>query len=211
MKAIQYIKLFTYLRDTEELEGIQIFRTINRVRKLPKEFLIEIDKILEGKEPNLVVEGVSYEQLREKDGMRPIRAILFLDWVRTEPEAAFSYMAESAHRRAPIQPLNKDEKEELDAAIERLKKQVKEVQPEPEIDKSKEDIIIDDSLDNEKEAPQPEPKNDKSKENIVIDDSLDNAKETPQPESRIDKANDSIVKESTAEKEIGTPTDKQEV
>lgn len=186
MKAIQYIKLFTYLRDTEELEGLQIFRTINRVRKLPKEFLIEIDKILEGKEPNLVVEGVSYEQLREKDGMRPVRAILFLDWVRTEPEAAFSYMAESAHRRAPIQPLNKDEKEELDAAIERLKKQVKEVpQSEPEIDKSKEDIIIEDSLDNVKEA--------------------------PQPDSRIDKANDCVVKESSAEKEIGTPTDKQKV
>lgn len=145
MKVIQYIKLFTYLRDTEELEGIQIFRTINRVRKLPKEFLIQIDKLLEGKEPNLEVEGVTYDQLRTKDGMRSIRAILFLDWVRTEPEAAFSYMAESAHRRAPIQPLNNDEKEELAAAIERLKKQVKvQPQPEPEVDKSKENIVIQD-------------------------------------------------------------------
>ena len=212
MKAIQYIKLFTYLRDIEELEGIQIFRTINRVRKLPKEFLIEIDKILDGKEPNLVVEGVSYEQLREKDGMRPIRAILFLDWVRTEPEAAFSYMAESAHRRAPIQPLNKDEKEELDAAIERLKKQVKEVpQPEPEIDKSEDDIVINDPIDNEKEVSQPEPNNDKYKENVVIDDSHNNAKETPQQEPEIDKANDCVVKEDSAEKETGTHTDKQEV
>lgn len=146
MKVIQYIKLFTYLRDTEELEGIQIFRTINRVRKLPREFLIQIDNLLEGKEPNLEIEGVTYDQLRNKDGMRPIRAILFLDWVRTEPEAAFSYMAESAHRRAPIQPLNNEEKEELAAAIERLKKQVK-VQPqlEPEVDKSKDDIVIQDS------------------------------------------------------------------
>ena len=79
MKVIQYVKLFTYLRDTEELEGIQIFRTINRVRKLPKKFLIQIDKLLEGKEPDLEVEGVTYDQLRTKDGMRPIRAILFLD------------------------------------------------------------------------------------------------------------------------------------
>lgn len=146
MKVIQYIKLFTYLRDTEELEGIQIFRTINRVRKLPKKFLIQMDKLLEGKEPDLEVEGVTYDQLRTKDGMRPIRAILFLDWVRTEPEAAFSYMAENAHRRAPIQPLNNDEKEELAAAIERLNKQVKvQPQPEPEVDKSKEDIVILDS------------------------------------------------------------------
>lgn len=166
MKAIQYIKLFTYLRDTEELEGIQILRTINRVRKLPNDFLIEVQRILEGEEPNLEISGVSYEELREKDGMRPIRAILFLDWVRTEPEAAFSYMAEGAHRRAPIQPLNNDEKEELALAIERLKKQVKS-QPQslPEVDESKNDIVFD------------EPKIDESKDDSgkVGKEHVDNA------------------------------------
>lgn len=179
MKVIQYIKLFTYLRDTEELEGIQIFRTINRVRKLPKEFLIQIDKLLEGKEPNIEVEGVTYDQLRNKDGMRPIRAILFLDWVRTEPEAAFSYMAESAHRRAPIQPLNRDEKEELAAAIERLKKQVKvQPQPEPEVDKSKEDIIIQDS-----ESTKMEEESEHKGENVEIE----NTGELPSTENSSEK------------------------
>lgn len=152
MKVIQYIKLFTYLRDEEELEGIQIFRTINRVRKLPQNFLLEVEKILDGKRSSLEVEGVTFDQLLDENGMRPIRAILFLDWVRTEPEAAFAYMAESANRRAPIQPLNEDEKDELAAAIERLKKQVKvQPQPEPEVDKSKEDIIIQDSESTKKE------------------------------------------------------------
>ena len=62
--------------------------------------------------------------------MKPIRAILFLDWLRTEPEAALAYMEEKAYMRAPIQPLSEDEKEDLAEAIERLKKQVK-VQPQP--------------------------------------------------------------------------------
>lgn len=173
MKAIQYFKLFTYLRDTEELEGIQIFRTINRVRKLPNDFLIEVQRILEGEEPNLEINGVSYEELREKDGMRPIRAILFLDWIRTEPEAAFSYMAEGAHRRAPIQPLNNDEKEELALAIERLKKQVKS-QPQslPEVDKSENDIVFDEPKVGESKVESEETRNEQTDNTNVVGSNL---------------------------------------
>ena len=70
MKAIQYIKLFNYLRDIEELEGIQSFRTINRVRKLPKEFLIEIDKILdEGREFTREIARKKYEDMKHKIGL----------------------------------------------------------------------------------------------------------------------------------------------
>ncbi|MCQ2306677.1 MAG: hypothetical protein MJ000_03805 [Bacteroidales bacterium] len=143
MKKIKYIKLFEYLRDTEELEGMQIFRTIFKVRNLPNEFLAEVEKIIEGKECSLEIDGISYGELVEKDGMKPIRAILFLDWLRTEPEAALAYMEEKAYMRAPIQPLSEDEKEELAEAIERLKKQVKvQPQPELEVDMSKNDIVI---------------------------------------------------------------------
>lgn len=173
MKTIQYFKLFTYLRDTEELEGIQIFRTINRVRKLPNDFLVEVQRILDGEEPNLEISGVSYEELREKDGMRPIRAILFLDWISKEPEAAFSYMAEGAHRRAPIQPLNNDEKEELAIAIERLKKQVKEQsQSSPEVDMSKNDIVFDEPKVDESKVDSEEVGKEQIDNSNVVDSSL---------------------------------------
>ena len=70
------------------------------------------------------LEAALNEELVEKDGMRPIRAILMLDWIRREPDAAFAYMAECT-RRAPIMPLNSEELDEVKLAIERLKKQVK--------------------------------------------------------------------------------------
>lgn len=142
MRIIEYIKLFNYLNDVEELEGMDIIRTIYRLRKVSKELLNGVDLILQGKEPDITINGVSYHELVEQDEMRPIRAILMLDWIRREPEAAFAYMAED-FRRAPMQPLNDDEKEELEKAIERLKGQVKE-RPKSvnDFEDSKEDLVF---------------------------------------------------------------------
>lgn len=147
MKVIEYIKLYNYLVNVEELERSQILRNILRIRKLPKDLLEAVLVIITHPEayPNITVEGVTFEELVDKDGMKKIRAILMLDWIRREPESALSYMAENT-MRAPIQPLDQKELAELDEAIERLKKQVN-VQPkeEPEIDKSEEDIVIQDT------------------------------------------------------------------
>lgn len=142
MRIIEYIKLFNYLRDVEELEGMDIIRTIYRLRKVSKELLTGVYLILQGKEPEISINGVTYEELVERDGMRPIRAILMLDWVRREPEAAFAYMAED-FRRAPIQPLNDDEKYELERAIEKLKGYVEEVPKSVnDFEDTNEDIVI---------------------------------------------------------------------
>ncbi len=142
MKVIEYVKIFNYLKDVEELDVINILRTIYKLRKLPYELLLAVDSIISGKEPTITINGVSYEELVEKDGMRPIRAILMLDWIRREPDAAFAYMAECT-RRSPIMPLNSEELDEVKLAIERLKKQVKE-QPKPvnEFEDIKTDIEI---------------------------------------------------------------------
>ncbi len=142
MKVIEYVKIFNYLNDVEELDVINILRTIYKLRKLPYELLSAVDSIISGKEPTITINGVSYEELVEKDGMRPIRAILMLDWIRREPDAAFAYMAECT-RRSPIMPLNSEELDEVKLAIERLKKQVKE-QPKPvnEFEDIKTDIEI---------------------------------------------------------------------
>ena len=150
MKVIQYIRLYEYLREKEGLEGIQILRNIYRLRKLPRTFLIEVEKLLNGQEPQLEVEGVTYQELTEKDGMRPIRAILMLDWIRRDSYAAFKYM-EKKGLRAPIKPLTTEEEEAVDEAIARLKKLVKEEPKEVVVDNSKEDILIDDSNVEEKD------------------------------------------------------------
>lgn len=129
MVVIEYIRIFNYLKDVEKLDMIDVLRTIYRLRKLPKELLLAVESVISGKQPEITINGVTYDELVEKDGMKPIRAILMLDWIRREPEAAFDYMAECT-RRAPIAPLNSEELEEVKKAIERLKEQVKE-QPKP--------------------------------------------------------------------------------
>ena len=108
MKVIEYIKIYNYLKEVEELDVIDTLRTIYRLRKLPKELLLAVETVISGKTPVITINGVSYEELVEKDGMKPIRAILMLDWIRREPEAAFAYMAECT-RRAPIMPLNSED------------------------------------------------------------------------------------------------------
>ena len=152
MKVIQYIRLYEYLREKEGLEGIQILRNIYRLRKLPRTFLIEVEKLLNGQEPQIEVECVSYQELTEKDGMLPIRAILMLDWIRRDSYAAFKYM-EKKGLRAPIKPLTTEEEDAIDEAIARLEKEVKEkVEPVNSYDESSEDIDVENapSLDEEK-------------------------------------------------------------
>ena len=53
MRIIEYIKLFNYLKDVEELEGMDVIRTIYRLRKVSKELLNGVDLILQGKEPDI--------------------------------------------------------------------------------------------------------------------------------------------------------------
>ena len=142
MSQISYIKLYNYLTEIDNYERISALRTIFRLRKLPKNFLIAVSQIVDCKTPKLVVNDISYEDLVEKDGMKPMAAVLMLDWLRREPEAALSYMSECT-LRSPIKPLTKEQHDELDQAIAQLEKEVKEdVKPVNSYDESKEDIDI---------------------------------------------------------------------
>lgn len=152
MSQISYIKLYNYLTEIANYERISALRTIFRLRKLPKNLLIAVSQIVDGKTPKLVVNDISYEELVEKDGMKPIAAVLMLDWLRREPEAALAYMSECT-LRAPIKPLTKEQHDELDQAIARLEKEVKEkVEPVNSYDESSDDIDVENapSLDEEK-------------------------------------------------------------
>ena len=143
MKIIEYLKLYNYLKN-DGLELMHIIRVVSKVRRLPKEYLEAVYLVLEQADPDIRIEehGVTYKELVEKNSMKPIRAILMLDWIRREPEVAISYMSETM-MRAPIEPLDEKEKEELLASIERLQKESGESNDNHMvIDDSKDDIII---------------------------------------------------------------------
>lgn len=93
MKVIKYISLFRYLTHAEGLKASEAYRNIQRIRKLPTELKEAVYDVLSSVSPNVSYEGVSFRELTDIEGMKPIRAILMLDWIRREPVAAMQYMA----------------------------------------------------------------------------------------------------------------------
>lgn len=99
MKLIKYIALFTYLMEEEGLNPIHAYREIMRIRQLPNELKSAVLDILEGKSiPDISYHDVTLKELVEEDQMKPIRAILMLDWIRREPAIAFRYMENRFYR-----------------------------------------------------------------------------------------------------------------
>lgn len=198
MSQISYIKLYNYLTEIVNYERISALRTIFRLRKLPKNLLNAVSQIVDGKTPELVVNDISYEELVEKDGMKPIAAVLMLDWLRREPEAALAYMSECT-LRSPIKPLTKEQHDELDQAIARLEKEVKEkVEPVNSYDESSEDIDVENapSIDEGKTSLQ------EFAEEITQEEALpEEAKIEEQTETTDSQKQDNILEEKTSEKE----------
>lgn len=127
MNIIQYVKLYNYLSDIEKMSGKAVLRTILRIRKLPLGLKNAIIDVMDGLIPNISIHSVTLEELINEDDMTPVRAILFLDWLRREPKEAMKFMS-SEILYGPITPLTKESKDELKSNIERLKALVDEEQ-----------------------------------------------------------------------------------
>lgn len=93
MKILKYIQLYGYLIVKENHSPISAGRIISYVRKLPSDLKLAVLAIVNQGIPDLEIEGISLTELIEKDGMKPIRAVLMLDWIRREPAVALRYMA----------------------------------------------------------------------------------------------------------------------
>ena len=119
MKIIKYIQLYTHLIEEEGLNPISAYQSTLRVRKLPVELKDAVLQVLDGMYPEIEYHEVTLKELIEKDEMKPIRAILMLDWIRREPAIAMRYMA-FERLRAP-QQVTDDDKAKLKAALQRLK------------------------------------------------------------------------------------------
>lgn len=125
MNLIKYISLYRYLASEEKLSGKAILRDIRRIRRLPSEYKNAVIDIMDGYIPDISSNGVTLEELINKDDMSPIRALLFLDWVRRNPSGAFKYMKDdSIHGGMP--GLSEEKEKELDDAIERLGRMIDE-------------------------------------------------------------------------------------
>lgn len=73
---------------------------------------------MQGEFSNIEYNEVTLNELIENEHMKPVRAILMLDWIRREPAVAMRYM-ETERLRAPMQFSDSD-KDKIKKALERL-------------------------------------------------------------------------------------------
>lgn len=118
MKIIKYIQLFNYIVTEEDSNPINACRVIQKIRQLPDELKLAVLDVVEGKIPYVEFHDISLEELINNDKMKPVRAILMLDWIRREPAIAMRYMEIERHR-AP-QTVTDSDKEMLEKVLEKL-------------------------------------------------------------------------------------------
>lgn len=118
MKIIKYIQLFNYIVTEEDSNPISACRVIQKIRQLPDELKLAVLDVVEGKIPYVEFHDISLEELINNDKMKPVRAILMLDWIRREPAIAMRYMEIERHR-AP-QTVTDSDKEMLEKVLEKL-------------------------------------------------------------------------------------------
>ena len=137
MKIIKYKDLLNYLIEEEGLTIPEALRTIRRIRQLDPRILKGIEAWIDGDTPDLAFAGVSYADLVETEKMRPIRAFLFLDWLRREPAIATDYLCTK---------LKKDSVAELDdanrALLEEAARRLQAAPDEPDRPEDETDIRI---------------------------------------------------------------------
>ena len=113
-------------------------KTIWKIRQLPDELKSAVSDVVEGKFPSCIeYHGISLGELVDNEKMRPVRAILLLDWIRREPAIAIRYM-ETERYRAP-QVVTESDREMLRQVLAKLNAEKESKDREED---SKEDIVI---------------------------------------------------------------------
>ncbi len=79
--------LITFLTN-EGYPSYLLDRTISKINSLSPNVAIAFDRLIEGEVPEIEVEGFSYKVLINDYRMKPVGAILALDWLSKEPDVA---------------------------------------------------------------------------------------------------------------------------
>ena len=95
---MKYIDLYNYLRDNEELNRVQAIRSILDIRHFAPEIKEALKTWASTGKCNITIADVSYNELVNEIGMKPIRAFKMLDWLRREPVLAHRYLAQRKMR-----------------------------------------------------------------------------------------------------------------
>lgn len=90
---MKYIELYKYLVNEEGLTRVQAIRSINDIRKFDPEIKKAFGAWFETRKCDLVVEGISFDDLVTIEQMKPVRAFKMLDWVKREPFLAIRYLS----------------------------------------------------------------------------------------------------------------------
>lgn len=153
-KKIKYLALYRYLTDTNQGEGLKPFeavRNINRIRNIKNPAILAAMKsYFENRiTPEININGVTFQQLVNNEDMKPVRAFLMLDWLDSEPLEAMNYLM-SDRLKSPMPELTNNQRNELDAILNKIKSEHPEVVTEiPEEDPSKcsegEDVVFNDA------------------------------------------------------------------
>ena len=106
----------------------EIARSVRRLRMTDSDLKVAFILFFnEGLEPDITVRDISYHDLTTVFEMSPLTAILFLDWLRKEPDIAF----DTLRMRSPM---------DLEGFETVIKEQITPADPEQEDDSS--DITI---------------------------------------------------------------------
>lgn len=89
---MKYIVLYKYLLEEEGLTRVQAIRSINDIRKFDPEIKKALGIWFETTQCELVINGVAFQDLVTREGMKPIRAFKMLDWAKREPLLAIRYL-----------------------------------------------------------------------------------------------------------------------
>lgn len=119
MKIADYKQLYDFVMQDKNRHPWEAIRTIRRLRKMSNKLLKALWVLLEGGFPDVAVGDVTYAELVNDEGMSPIEALLILDWLERDPQAATVFM-ESERMRKPIAPLNEAETELVRQALRNL-------------------------------------------------------------------------------------------
>lgn len=95
---MRYIDLYKYLRDNEELNRVQAIRSIINVRHFAPEIKAALQIWANTGKCEITIADVSYNELVNELGMKPIRAFKMLDWLSREPILAHRYLAQRTMR-----------------------------------------------------------------------------------------------------------------